>query len=73
MDRAEFEQMPALITRKAFMRVTGLNARDLYEMAKSGELKVFARPWRPARNGARKRPNWMYFKSEAARFCGWAK
>jgi hypothetical protein len=65
MTTQEFERLPALLPRKVFMAITGLNKGDLYAMIRSGELAVFHRPWR---KGRRRHGTALYYKATAREY-----
>lgn len=57
INQAEFDQLPALLRRKQFLQLTGLNKNDLRELVKQGVIgvsvvRVYAR----------------YYKSDAAKY-----
>lgn len=44
MTQKEFDGLPGLLSRKEFLRVTGLNRYNLRELVLSGEVKVVRMP-----------------------------
>lgn len=61
MTQEEFDQLPGLMSRKLFLRATGLCLHTLYDMIDSNEIKV--RKIKGMRYA-------KYYKSEAARLAG---
>ena len=70
MSPREIDALPALLPRKVFLELTGLPPRDVYVMIRSGQLKIFRRPWRNGTRRHHKRSASLYYKSEAMRIAG---
>jgi len=59
--RAQFDLLPALVSRATFIAWTGLDDKDVTEGIRAGTIQVHRRPGRK---------KVRYFKREIGRFCG---